>query len=1237
MSRLDRHRKSQLDFRSHRARRLLRARHLLVESLEDRRVLAASFPVAESFEVPDLASLSDWTFAGTNGAVVELEEAEAAQTGTKSLAFRPTVPFSNATVQATLEVDMSTVVGETDLSFDFWIKRLSLSSSSDFYSAVEVSGDGTSWTSLSPQMQLPTTSWVHYTYDLDARLADAGITLDTDVYFRFNHFGSHPIHEAIIDDVRIGQFDVAGPAVASITPDGLIPGPVSSVDITFTEPIPPTTLWSDYVDFTSPDGHDIAWSGVPVDSGDQTTYTFNFSQAESLRGQYNVNVSADVADYAGNPMNQNMDELNGASDEMDAFFGTFEVGPSTAQTLPYQQDFESPDLTALDGWSFAATDPGVINLGTVRPYSGAQTLEMRGGDGDNGGLTSTLLLDLQDHASATDLTLDFWAQRGNQVYPSDLTISASNDGANWADLGIAPDLETFRYNNFFYDLDERLDASNIVRDSDVYIRLTHSGFSNAFAPIDDLRVARRDADGPFVTGISPSVTVAGPISQFEITFNEPIDGTTFAAEDIRVLNVEGDALSLAGAPTDSGDQTTFSVEFATPQSVLANYRVSLGPNVSDLSGNPMNQDRDDANGESSDDQYEGQFSLGPPIAQSVPYFQDFEDPSLASLSGWSFDVSGAGTVELTTFNNPFSGSQHLQVTPRGVGEQHAVLLLDLQDQVGATDLVFDFRGKRLGSASSGNAITVHASGNGDDWTQLGLNISSDFGFYPNYFFDLDQELADASIQMDGDVYLRLGHVGGSTIYQAAFDDVRIANRDGSGAKIVSMTHEGSIGNDSISALTVTFDQPIDAATFQASDVVLDGPLGEIQLLNDPVNSGDDQTFNIAFVEPLDQAGLYRIAIGPDVRDLSGNPMNQDGDSVNADSNDAFQVEFEIDPIATTMFPYYQGFDNADELVDNWSFHSEPFGRNRLEVERGRSVLRMDNPNASSVNQAVLAMDLAGRTDVRVAFNLDLRNDNTTAGDAFRISDDQGETWHTVQGLFGNGWTSYDIDLDAAVSFFGLNYNSDFRIMVQQYGNGSWASDGRQLDDFRVTTETISPSVLSHSPTDLIRSPAVFDHLDLTFSESIDPSSFDLSDVLLTKDNVDISDQLLSITGSGTTFSVNFVPQGFGRYDVAILPGIVDLAGNPIDQDGDGNSGEFPDDRYTVSIDKNDPDSFALLETFDTVLPSASLELYHFWIWPDRSGRWNAEHGVPVRQWVLLSKPSDPSLGSCGRDSIQIQL
>lgn len=883
--------------RLRRPRRLKKKRRLLAESLEDRRVLAATVPLAESFEVPTLAALTDWTFATSGGGTAELDTVSAAHSGASSLRFDSTTDFGIATSEAVLEVDLSSVSGSSDLTFDFWMKRLNSSTSPQYFLQVDISGNRIDWATISPQLQPPGNVWINYTYDLDSELANAGIATDNDVFLRLKQQSFHSSHDSIIDDVRVGQFgDLRGPRVDAISPDSLIAGPVSAVNVTFNERIDATSFTLEDVSIYGTDGLLIPLASGPIDNGDQMTFSLNFADPQSLRGDVSVHIGPNLNDIAGNLMNQDDDARNGETAGEDTFFGGFEIGPSQPQTIPYAQDFEVASLALLDGWSFHIPGGGSIELNGSDSVSPSQSLRFNG-DNAGGGQAAELRLNLSDQSSAADLSLDFWAMRGATFFGSDFQVSASNDGLTFVDLAAPLNLETREFRNYFFDLDEALDSAGIVRDSDVVLKFEHHGAGLAFLPFDDLRIARRDADGPRIISMTPSGSTVAPATQLQVIFNEAIDPT-------------------------------------------------------------------------------------------------------------SFDVS---------------------------------------------------------------------------------------------------------------------------------------------------------------------------------DVMIQEPLKSDLAITAVTDLGDGRTFTIQLSEPVSQPGLYHVAIGPDVVDLSGNPMNQDGDNANGDS---YRGTFQYSVTPSTEFPYYQGFANTAELKGHWFFQSDFGGRIQMAEQAGRSVIRMDNPGGRSTNQAILAIDLVGKSGVKVAFNQHRTFDQTTAADALRISDDLGATWHTASMLpRDRGWAGFEVDLDTAVAAAGMAYTDNFWIMVQQFDTVEWPSAGREFDDFRVTTETTAPTIVSHDPVGLIRPPANLQQIDLTFSEPIDVDSFDLSDLKLRNGTGDISDQLVGITGGPTQFGVHFLPQGLGHIELTVGPEILDLAGNPLDQDGDASPGEYPHDQYVAKVDINTPAGLGYQETFANGFPN----------------------------------------------------
>jgi hypothetical protein len=87
-------------------------------------------------------------------------------------------------------------------------------------------------------------------------------------------------------------------------------------------------------------------------------------------------------------------------------------------------------------------------------------------------------------------------------------------------------------------------------------------------------------------------------------------------------------------------------------------------------------------------------------------------------------------------------------------------------------------------------------------------------------------------------------------------------------------------------IRVEFDQAIDLASFTAADVVLKSPQGlPVNVLGIRSVPWSERYFDILVAAfPV---GGYQLALGPNITDRVGNPMNQDGDAVNGEKLDTY--------------------------------------------------------------------------------------------------------------------------------------------------------------------------------------------------------------------------------------------------------------------------------------------------------------------------------------------------------------
>jgi regulation of enolase protein 1 (concanavalin A-like superfamily) len=117
-----------------------------------------------------------------------------------------------------------------------------------------------------------------------------------------------------------------------------------------------------------------------------------------------------------------------------------------------------------------------------------------------------------------------------------------------------------------------------------------------------------------------------------------------------------------------------------------------------------------------------------------------------------------------------------------------------------------------------------------------------------------------------------------------------------GPRILAMTPAAPI-TPPISAVEVTFDQPIQSASFTAADVVITGPGGPVPVT--AVTLVTDNTWRITFASQSAD-GAYSVRIGPAIDELAANlhGLDQNGDGLSGDgANDTFAGTFTLDGTA----------------------------------------------------------------------------------------------------------------------------------------------------------------------------------------------------------------------------------------------------------------------------------------------------------------------------------------------------
>jgi hypothetical protein len=471
------------------------------------------------------------------------------------------------------------------------------------------------------------------------------------------------------------QTRILGPWIQSMSPASFAAAPITNVVVTFDRLMNPATFTTTNAQLTDPVGRVIPI--ISVQTTNNQSFTLSFAPQE-LRGSYRLTVDPNIQDSDGALMDQNGNATKGEA--VDAFQTVFTVAPPTAASVPFVANFESGSVDALGScWSFATTVGGVIDvLPTVPATDGAYSLRLNGGPE-----ASTLTIDL---AGATDVTLDFWALQTVMSfgYYGAADVSISEDSTNWQSV-VSPYAYAAGWHHFSVELDAAIQAAGMHYSTNFQIRFTNP--SGYYTPQDwywdNVRVTTNsDVLGPRVTSQTPTGLLTGPVGSCMVTFNESITPSNFTAVDVQVVGPAGLVIPLNtnSAVMDTGNQKTFTLNFAAPQSVAGLYTINVGPHVTDIAGNEMDQD---ANGVSGDG-YTGIFQVLSDSA-TTPFMEDFESGSIDALrSCWSFATTGGGVIDVEPMAPATDGASSLRLNG---GPEASTLTINL---AGATDVTLDF-------------------------------------------------------------------------------------------------------------------------------------------------------------------------------------------------------------------------------------------------------------------------------------------------------------------------------------------------------------------------------------------------------------------------------------------------------------------------------------------------------------------------------------------------------------------
>jgi methionine-rich copper-binding protein CopC len=325
---------------------------------------------------------------------------------------------------------------------------------------------------------------------------------------------------------------------------------------------------------------------------------------------------------------------------------------------------------------------------------------------------------------------------------------------------------------------------------------------------------------PVVTSAKASGPTSNSLSSIRVTFSQAITPSTFTAADVSLTGPKGTVAITSVTPVAGTGQKTFTIAFAK-QTAPGTYTLKIGTKAKTTTGIAVTA-------------YQTKFTIAAPrvpagtkktTGTAAPKAQTAVAPPQPVVS--SATASGPATNSLSTievtFSQPIVPSTFTATDVSLMGPNGTVAITSVTPVAGTNNKSF--------------AITFA------DQTAPGT-----------YTLNIGTKATDAAGVA-------------VTAFQTGFTIV-------APPVVTSATASGPSSN-SISAIEVTFSQPIVPATFTAADVGLVGPNGAVAITSvTPVAATNNESFTIGFANQT-TLGTYTLTIGTNAENAAGIPVTED--------------------------------------------------------------------------------------------------------------------------------------------------------------------------------------------------------------------------------------------------------------------------------------------------------------------------------------------------------------------------
>ena len=561
-------------------------------------------------------------------------------------------------------------------------------------------------------------------------------------------------------------------------PGGRIVGPVDAVQFQFVNQMDQTSfaIVDDIVTFVGPQGP-LAAQGYSWLDGQTLQVTF---AAQSVPGRYRMDIGPQILDVGGRPMEVNRNSTPG----------------------------ETPGDQYVASWTIVP--PRIV----AHAPKGERT-----GPVERVRLSFDQPMDMTSFSPDDDI-VSFIGPQGN----------VSPTGSRWLDdrtLELAVDLRAAGE----YEL---LMGTEILNTAGNGIDLD-GDFLTGEQP-DDQYLAEFTIKPPRIVGHSPVGILSDAVERIQLSFDQPMDPTSFSPQD-DIASFLGPDGAIEATGFTWGDANTLEISFDS-QTRAGGYQLVLGAQILNTVGNALDQDGDYVIGEVPDDQYEVAFGIRAPqiVYASVP--EGLPGGPIEKVR-FVFDLPMDQTsFALTDDVVSFAGPQGA-VTPTGfnwLDEQMLEVRFGAQTAPGPYQMV------------------------------VGPQILSTLG---------------NALNLDGDL------VAGET------PDDQYTMPFGIVAPRVVTHIPGGTATPPVSSVRFQFDQSMDTSSFSLTDDIVSftGPGGALSPTGYRWIGSD--TLEVT-IDPQYGQGVYQTVLGPGILGRTGNALDQDGDFVLGETpDDQYTADFDI--------------------------------------------------------------------------------------------------------------------------------------------------------------------------------------------------------------------------------------------------------------------------------------------------------------------------------------------------------